>query len=355
MITYTKGNLLEADVEVLVNTVNTVGVMGKGIALMFKERFRDNFDQYAKACKAGEVQVGRVFVTRTNELQPKWIVNFPTKQDWRNPSKLEWIEAGLRDLRRWMDETGINSIALPPLGAGNGGLDWEEVRPLIDNALLRTSTDVIVFEPTLAYQNVQKRDGVQKLTPSRALIAELVRRYWVVGTSCSVLEIQKLAWFLDRTMKKAGVPEELNLDFSANRYGPYSDHLRHLLDKLDGSYLHCDKRISDALPSDSIWFEDRKKDDIAAYLHGDGALFLPVLDRTSALIEGFESPFGMELLATVDWMLARGTRPVVSEIRNGLKEWPVKDGAPERKYRLFDDRVVGIALERLAANNNSAL
>lgn len=150
MITFRQGNLLEADVEAVVNTVNTVGVMGKGIALMFKERYPENFRAYAQACKAGEVRIGRMFVTATGELSgPRWIINFPTKEDWRKPSRLQWIEAGLQDLVRVIREKGIRSLALPPLGCGNGGLDWNDVRPLIERALAQVpEVRVIAFEPT---------------------------------------------------------------------------------------------------------------------------------------------------------------------------------------------------------------
>ena len=183
MTRYTQGNLLEARAEALVNTVNTVGVMGKGIALMFRDRFADNFQRYVAACRAGEVHTGRMFVTEPHELDgPRWIVNFPTKQHWRAPSKLEWIVEGLQDLRRFIVENGVKSIAIPPLGAGNGGLEWTDVKPHIEEALgSLKGVDVLVFEPTAKYQNVAKRSGVEKLTPARALIAELVRRYWVLG------------------------------------------------------------------------------------------------------------------------------------------------------------------------------
>src|SRR5258708_7227957 len=124
MISYKQGNLLESHSQALVNTVNTVGVMGKGIALMFKERFKENFRRYAAACKNKEVEVGKMFITSSGELNgPKWIVNFPTKQNWRSPSKLEWITEGLRDLHRFIVEQHVVSIAIPPLGAGNGGLN----------------------------------------------------------------------------------------------------------------------------------------------------------------------------------------------------------------------------------------
>src|SRR5690606_38953417 len=266
MITFTQGNLLEARAEALVNTVNTVGVMGKGIALMFKERFADNFRRYAAACKAKEVRTGKMFVTEVNELDgPRWIVNFPTKQHWRGDSKIEWITEGLRDLRRFLIENKIKSIAIPPLGAGNGGLDWAEVRSQIEEALAGLDTEILVFEPTQKYQNVAKRTGVEKLTPARALIAELVRRYWVRGMECSLLEIQKLAWFLERSIGRTGLTP-LDLRFVPHKYGPYADRLRHLLEGLDGSYLHCDKRIGDADPLDVIWFDDGRKTFVQTYL-----------------------------------------------------------------------------------------
>lgn len=354
MITFTQGNLLEARAEALVNTVNTVGVMGKGIALMFKERFAENFRRYAAACKAQEVRIGKMFVTEVRELDgPRWIVNFPTKQHWRGDSKIEWITEGLQDLRRFLIENRVKSIAIPPLGAGNGGLDWAEVRPQIEAALADLDTDILVFEPTRKYQNAAKRTGVEKLTPARALIAELVRRYWVLGMECSVLEIQKLAWFLERNIERAGFAS-LDLRFAPHKYGPYADRLRHLLQGLDGSYLHCDKRISDADPLDVIWFDDERKTFLQTYLKSVAREYLPVLEATAALIDGFESPFGMELLSTVDWLLTKeGVTPTVPTVREGLRHWPAGPSTAVRKDRLFDDRALSIALERLAPSTSA--
>lgn len=350
MITFTQGNLLEARVEVLVNTVNTVGVMGKGIALMFKERFDENFRQYAAACKAKEVQTGKMFVTQVHELDgPRWIVNFPTKQHWRAPSRMEWISEGLQDLRRFLVEQNIKSIAIPPLGAGNGGLEWVEVRAQIEHILGDLDIDIQVFEPTKQYQNVVKRSGVEKLTPARALIAELVRRYWVLGMECSLLEIQKLAWFLERAIERYNPGNNpLNLQFVAHKYGPYANRLEHLLNNLDGSYLHAEKRISDADPLDVIWFDDDRKAHVQTYLKNEAKVYTQALESTAALIDGFESPFGMELLATVDWLLTReGVAPNVSALREGLRHWRGGPDAAARKNRLFDDRALSIALERL--------
>ena len=148
-IRYTQGNLLEADADALVNTVNTVGVMGKGIALMFREKFPDNFKEYAAACKDGVVRTGSMFITeRTGMFAPRWIINFPTKQHWRHPSKIEWVSSGLDDLKRAIIDRHIRSIALPPLGAGNGGLEWGAVKELIEAKLADLKgVDVLVYEP----------------------------------------------------------------------------------------------------------------------------------------------------------------------------------------------------------------
>ncbi len=354
MIRYTQGNLLEAEAEALVNTVNTVGVMGKGIALMFKQRFCKNMQEYAKACKAKEVQTGKMFVTQTGELMgPKWVVNFPTKQHWRSPSKLEWIVDGLADLKIFIQSNHITSIAIPPLGAGNGGLDWAVVRKQIDEALADLeNVDILVYEPTSQYQNVAKTKGVEKLTPSRALIAELVRRYWVLGTECSLLEIQKLTWFLERVVETQDIKNPLKLAFKPNNYGPYADQLRHVLDALDGSYLKSDKRIADAGPFDVICFDDAKRERISAYLHSEAKQYLPALELTSQIIDGFESPYGMELLATVDWLIEKeGCAPTISAIEEGIKNWPAGKKWANRKAKLFDQRAIGIALERLRQTN----
>lgn len=351
MIHYTQGNLLEADVEALVNTVNTVGVMGKGIALMFKERFPHNMQAYARACKAGEVVTGKMFVTETGELiGPRWIVNFPTKQHWRAKSKMEWIEAGLKDLHNFIVEQQIKSIAIPPLGAGNGGLDWSAVKPKIEQSLADLSdVDIWVYEPTKKYQNVAKKSGVNRLTPARALVAELVRRYWILGMECSLLEIQKLAWFLQRVIESQGLKNELQLNFEANNYGPYANNLDHLLNALDGSYLKSDKRIPDSDPLDVIAFNDARKQEVSTYLKTEAKTYLPALEKATEIIDGFESPYGMELLATVDWLMTReGCKPTLESIKSGLANWPAGKKWAERKLALFDDRSLQIAIDRMS-------
>lgn len=351
MIRYTQGNLLDAQTDAVVNTVNEVGVMGKGIALMFRDAFPENNTAYAEACKRHEVNVGRMFVTENRALTgPRWIINFPTKKHWRHPSKMVWVIDGLKDLTAVIAEKGIRSIALPPLGCGNGGLDWTEVRREIESALSEMSgVDVVVYEPTTAYQNAPKRDGLKSLTLARAMIAELVRRYWVLGFECTNLEVQKLAWFLQRHIEALGLANPLGLRFEANKFGPYADQLRHLLDGLDGSFLHCGKRLADAGPLDVIWFEETRKPEVEAFLSSDEARpYHQAMEQTAQTIDGFETPLGMELLSTVDWLLTHAhCAPQVDALHTGLAHWPGGRAAANRKTRLFDDRLIGLALARL--------
>lgn len=351
MMRFVQGNLLDAKVEALVNTVNTVGVMGKGIALMFKEAFPANFRAYEDACKRKQVKIGHMFVIENRAFEgPRWIINFPTKKHWRQPSKLEWITEGLQDLRRVIQEDEIRSVALPPLGAGNGQLNWREVRAEIERVLGDLQdVEIVIYEPTEKYQNVAKHTGVEELTPARVLIAEMIRRYWVLGIECTYLEVQKLGWFLERSIHSLGIKDPLKLEFQADKYGPYSDRLRHLLNALDGTYFHCDKRLSDATPTDTIWFDEERRKYVDLFLQQDTSKPLrQVLDLTSKRIDGFESPLGMELLATVDWLIQREhAEPSLSGIRASLQNWPAGKSAAERKLRLFNDRLLKLALDRL--------
>lgn len=351
MIRYTQGNLLESGADALVNTVNTVGVMGKGIALMFKERFADNYRHYRQVCKAGELRTGQLLVTQPNELTgPRWIVNFPTKRDWRQPSKIEWVREGLIELRKFLEQNHVRSIAIPPLGAGNGGLSWPMVRAEIEAALDNLKqTEIIIFEPTTEYQNHTTKVGTSKLTLARALIVDLIRRYSVLGFECSLIEIQKLAWFLERAIRAAALPDPLDLRFKADRYGPYAYRLTKLLEQVDGSFLKCDKRLTDAAPLDCVWFQADREAELAAFLAGaEAAPYREALARVGALIDGYESPFGMELLATVDWLVTReGTPAETDAILAALAQWPAGPQHARRKQAIFEARTIDLALKRL--------
>lgn len=352
MIAYRQGNLLEADAEAVVNTVNTVGVSGKGIALLFKEAFPQNFRAYEAASKAGSIEPGGLFITERHDmLGPRWIVNFATKKHWRHPSRIEWIQKGLVTLREEVAARGMRSIAIPPLGAGNGGLNWADVKPLIADALVDLDCDVIVYEPTQAYQNVVKRRGVETLTPARALMAELIGRYEVLGFECSILEAQKLAWFLATAAARLGLRDPIGGRFAANRYGPYSDPVRHLLDSLDGSYLHCERRVAEARPFDPIRFRHDRKDRVRAYLTTpEASVYRPALDHVTAKIDGFQSPHGLELLATVDWLRHRsGTEMATTPMMAAIAAWPGPEGSAARKAKVFTADQVQIAITHLLA------
>ncbi|MDR7048013.1 O-acetyl-ADP-ribose deacetylase (regulator of RNase III) [Duganella sp. 3397] len=150
MLHISTGNLLNADVDALVNTVNTEGVMGKGIALQFKQAYPAMFRAYAVACKAREVQLGRVHIYDLGGLVggPRWIINFPTKGHWKSKSRIEDIAKGLLDLTAKVRELGIRSIAVPPLGCGYGGLDWADVSPLIFDAFSKMpEVNVKIYPP----------------------------------------------------------------------------------------------------------------------------------------------------------------------------------------------------------------
>jgi len=144
-----KGDLLAADVDALVNPVNTKGVAGKGLALQFKKAFPDNFAEYKQACQRGEVVCGSMFIVyRGVTASPRWIINFPTKNHWRSPSKLAYIEVGLEHLVVNIKFLNIRSLAIPALGCGEGGLAWADVQPLIVQAFKKLPhVHVMLFSP----------------------------------------------------------------------------------------------------------------------------------------------------------------------------------------------------------------
>ncbi len=300
MIEFCVGNILDAEAEALVNSVNCVGVMGRGIALQFKKVWPDNFKAYAAACRRGEVQPGRLFVFETGRLvNPRYIINFPTKRHWRSKSRMEDIEVGLRALVQEVVRRHIRSIAIPPLGCGLGGLDWEEVRPRIVQAFQGLpDVRVLIYEPAAWVVAAGASPSAEpvRMTVGRAALVALVDRYLngLLVPFVSLLEIHKLLYFL----QEAGEP--LRLRFKKAPYGPYAENLRHVLHSVEGHFLSGygdggdDPRkairvLPSALP------EARN-----VLLHHPDTLAR--VERVGELVEGFESPHGLELLATVHWL-----------------------------------------------------
>ena len=211
MLEFKTGDILAEDTEALVNTVNCVGIMGRGIALQFKKAFPENFRVYAEACKRNEVLPGRMFVFETDRLtNPRYIVNFPTKRHWRGNSRMEDVEAGLRNLADVIQERNIRSIAIPPLASGLGGLEWDEVRPRIEESL-RSLDDlqIIIFEPSGAPEasTMVRKQKASKMTPGRAVLVGLMHRYLngLLDPFVTLLEVHKLMYF----MHVAGEPLRL--------------------------------------------------------------------------------------------------------------------------------------------------
>jgi O-acetyl-ADP-ribose deacetylase (regulator of RNase III) len=338
-----KGNILEADAEAIVNTVNTQGVMGAGVALQFKKAYPNNFKLYEKAAKAGQITIGKIFVTETGNItNPKYIINFPTKEHWRYSSKLVWIEEGLKDLRKFLIKKKIQSIAIPPLGCGNGKLNWIDVKPLITNSLVDIANiNVLLFEPSdYAYQPSSKRTYTKmpSLTDVRAMVLALLNRYKILGYELTLLEAHKLVYFLER------FGEPLKLNFEKGQYGPYSDKFNHVLYDLDGHYLAGMKERT-AKPLDPIIIDQKQLPKIYNYIETNCTpAQIQRLNRVYRLIEGFESPLGMELLATVDYVLKFELKQDLFaelELENKIHSWS------ERKSKLLTKEYIDIALERL--------
>lgn len=340
MITFHRTNLLYSDAEALVNTVNTVGIMGKGVALQFKEHFPLNYRLYKKACETGEVKLGRMFVTETAQLDgTKYIINFPTKADWRSYSKLSDIAEGLDDLVRLIHEKGIKSVAIPPLGCGNGGLDWKDVKPLIVSKLspLEGAVQIEVFEPGHhTYTKTTKNSP--KLTKARALTVALADRYTVLGFDISHLEIQKLAYFLQELGQT-----DLRLKYEKGHYGPYATNLKHLLAHLEGSFFKGQIRFQDMKPTDSLQLVKSQLEEVNKVIDAElTADEKQRLEQVSKLIEGFESPFGLELLATVHWAKRElGANASLVSIEKYIHAWSA------RKKDLMTTTQIETGLQRI--------
>ncbi len=334
MIEFRTGDILRADAEALVNTVNCIGIMGRGLALQFKNEFPDNFKAYTNACARKDLQPGRMFVFETGQLKPKYVINFPTKRHWRGKSRMEDIEAGLRALVDEIRVRRISSIAIPPLGAGLGGLNWADVRSRIEAALRSVEgVEVTVFEPNSAPIKTRSRD-VPTITPGRAALVVLINRYLggLMDPFVTLLELHKLMYF----MQIAGEP--LRLRFAKAPYGPYAENLRHVLRAVEGHLVSGYADGGDA-PDKQIELVPGAVQDAEAFLR-DKPDTTERLDRVGGLVNGFETPFGLELLATVHWVATQEHAISATDAAKKVYAWN------ERKRR-FSRRQISIAFDTL--------
>jgi O-acetyl-ADP-ribose deacetylase (regulator of RNase III) len=343
MTEFVEGNILEADAQALVNTVNTVGVMGKGIALQFKKAFPEIFADYERACARGEVVMGRMHVyDRGSLLNPRYIINFPTKKHWKGKSRMANIEAGLEDLIRQVKALGITSIAVPPLGCGHGGLKWLDVRRLIVEAFEELpEVRALIYEPTGAPAPEKQviRTERPEMTLSRANVLGVLNQYCVLGYQLTLLEVQKLLYFLQVS------GEDLRLRFTKEAYGPYADNLRHVLHRFEGHFTlgFGEGRNSPDTPIRLLpeALDEARK--LTAEHEQDGAETKKRLQRVSELIEGYESPYGMELLSSVHWVAIHPEEHAtdLDSVVQAILNWS------DRKARVMKRDHIRIAWERL--------
>jgi O-acetyl-ADP-ribose deacetylase (regulator of RNase III) len=333
-----QGDILQADTEALVNTVNCIGIMGRGIALQFRKAFPENYEVYRAACEREEVQPGRMLVfDRQRLINPRYIINFPTKRHWKGKSRIEDIQAGLTALVQEVQARNIRSVAVPPLGCGLGGLDWEEVRPIIEEAF-RALPDVRIFlyEPAgaPAPEKMIRRAKLPNMTVARAALLVLMDRYLVAEMDpyVSLLEIHKLMYF----MQEAGEP--LRLKYQKALYGPYAENLRHVLSEIEGHFIVGYGDAEDD-PQKRLEPKPEATEQAGEFLqaHQDThARF----ERVASLIEGFETPFAMELLATTHWVAAREGAHSKDEAVSKVYEW-------NARKRMFEPQHIHLAFDVL--------
>lgn len=329
--------MLESNAQALVNTVNTVGVMGKGIALQFKKAFPNNFKAYSEACKKKEITIGKLFVTLDSYLLSgdKIIVNFPTKRDWRKPSEYEFIEDGLDDLIRVIETYQIKSIAIPPLGAGSGGLEWEKVKQLIKQKLDHIDVDIFIYEPTAHIKEQLKKERV-KLTDARALLLYVLYDLVQNGEYVSEFSSEKVCYFLQRF----GAEKYFKLKFIPNFYGPYSGKVRFVLNILNGSYIMGFSDMNKK-PFDPLTLLADGYNSVKGYVESKNELII-IAKKTTAFLNGFYSDFALELLSTVDFIAYEQKTYDKNIIMQNLEQWN------DRKRSMFtNQKYIDITLRHI--------
>ncbi len=316
--------------------------MGKGIALQFKNMFPNNFKSYLKACLNKEIKVGKLLVTEEQSLLNgnKIIINFPTKTSWRKPSEYSYIEDGLKDLTKIIKERKIKSIAIPPLGAGNGGLNWDKVKVILENHLSSLDSDIYIYMPNEKIQEVLKKERV-KLTPARAMLLSVLYELVRNGEFVSEFSAEKISYFLQRF----GAQEKFKLEFHPNFYGPYSGKVKHVLYYLNGSYI-MGYSSKDKKPFEELELVSGAESDVTNFLKMEGnSEYKLIVEKTKKFLRGFYSPFGLELLSTIDFIITKTNSNSEESITKELENWS------DRKKTLFTNpRFVKIALDNIQSH-----
>lgn len=340
VMTETKNaDILKADAEALVNTVNCVGVMGRGIALQFRKAYPENFKAYKRLCDQRQLRPGKVFIHNQSALlNPRYIINFPTKDHWKGNSRIEFIQQGLLDLVAQVAQLKIRSIAIPPLGCGLGGLQWTQVKPLIQQAFSKLpEVQVLLFEPQDQGRDVNATSAKEpEMTQGRAALLGLMQRYLdgLMDPAISLLQIHKLAYFL----QAAGEP--LRLKYAKAAYGPYAENLRHVLHHIEGHYLRGYQDGGDA-PSKELEILPGAIEKASAFLE-ESQETRQRFDRVAQLIDGYESSFGLELLSTVHWVKTQENAQTAADTIALVHSW-------NRQKVKFSPEQIAIAIDTLEA------
>ncbi|WP_214103259.1 type II toxin-antitoxin system antitoxin DNA ADP-ribosyl glycohydrolase DarG [Acrocarpospora catenulata] len=333
LVNVTSGDLLASHAQTLVNTVNCVGIMGKGIALAFKRRYPEMFKDYVQRCDRGEVRLGEPYVFRADD---HLIVNFPTKNHWRAVSRLEDIVAGLQHLERHYREWGITSIAVPPLGCGNGQLEWDVVGPTLYRYLSRLGIPVQLYAPhDIAVQPEQLTlDAAADPQPDDER-ARFVAPEWVsVVAILDRVQRQEYHWPVGRVffMKvvyfatQAGVPT--GLAYEAASYGPYAAEVKKMVARLQNNGLLVERQ-------QGRMFEVRVgptyRDAVETY-RDQMEQWRPAIERTVDLVARMTAQ-DAEIAASVHYaagvLLHRhGRRPTATEVVQAVAKWKVNRQPP---------------------------
>lgn len=337
-IEYKTGDMFDEPAEAIVNTVNCVGVMGKGVALEFKRRWPENYRAYKRMCDTGELALGRMFVFENGGLlgdaKHRYLINFPTKQHWRSHSKIEYIADGLDAFVKEIKRLNISSVVLPPLGCGNGGLDWSDVRVLIEEKLAPlASVRFIVFPPTRGVAVPPEQNHIPSdLTVARAtmmvVFAELEKFF---GGHLTRLTAQKLAYFLQV------MGQDFGLRFEKEQFGPYSEQLHNAFKAMEAKryiagYSDEDRKV---VVTHATFAASNE------LLKVEGVDTSHLVTKLSLLVDGYESPYGMELLSSVHFLSVAEQITTQPEMSEALEVWN------DHKRASFSRPAVTAALDRL--------
>ena len=355
MIHYITGNIFDSKADALVNTVNTVGVMGKGIALQFKEAFPENYRIYRQICKEKKLDVGQMLITEESSKTygHKTIINFPTKRHWRYPSEYSFIVQGLATLKKEIEVRNIKSVAIPALGSHNGGLEWQRVKAMMVESLSDLDCDIYIYEPSPTISDKMKSERI-RLTPARAMLIVMLADICRFGEFASVFAAEKLIYF----MQRLGAKDIFKIDFKPYIYGPYSGgKVAHVLYHLNGSYIKGMTAL-ETRPFDYIWLTDDAEKEAMAYLNGcNDKPFLDICEKTKKLLRSFYSNYSLELLSTVDfilhtlkpsqdWKREQGNT-LVSTVRDEMHKWS------KRKEQIFKPEFIHKAIDHLRVSDIS--